>query len=128
MIVTVYAVPPSPNVLRRQYRMPHAYKKLRDSWQHDLYYGIDGASRRLQWQRIIAGNVRVKLSAMLYHKKLYDPDNLIGSMKPVLDALVRVGYLKGDSANELEIGEIRQFQSSDIKTIIVMTPMEGNKP
>lgn len=101
--------------------MPQAYRKLRQQWEHDLYYGVDGATRRDQWKRAVSGNVRVTLSATLYHKKPYDPDNLPGSLKPVLDALVNIGYLKNDSSKELALGEIRQVVSSDLKTTIVLS-------
>src|SRR6516164_953856 len=29
-------VPPSPNELRRKYRHPHAYRRLRDTWQQAI--------------------------------------------------------------------------------------------
>lgn len=118
MIITVYACPPSPNELRRKYKDWRAYKKLRAAWEHDLYYGVDGAHRREQWKRVVQGNVKIELSATLYHKKLYDPDNLVGAMKPVIDAMVNIGYLKGDSAEQIEIKQIDQVISNDLKTII----------
>lgn len=39
----------------------------------------------------------------IHHVGEYDPDNLPASQKPVLDALVNIGFLKGDSAEHLQL-------------------------
>ena len=78
-------VPPSPNELRRKYRHPHAYRRLRDTWQQAIV--------RMTWPsdrttlRSTGQKSRMVIQLTIYNVRRYDEDNLQGCQKPVLDAL-----------------------------------------
>lgn len=113
MIIQVREVPPSPNVIKRKYRDPHVYKRLRQNWETLLSYAVRSSQERQHWQNTVKGGERIRLEVRLYHKKLYDADNLVGSMKVVIDALKNVGYIQDDDADHFELGSVEQFVSFD---------------
>lgn len=116
MILRVPGVPPSPNVLRRKYRSVFAYMNLRKDWERALYWGT-GGSRHVREQQTRAKVDRMHVQIHLAHKKFYDPDNLPGSVKVVLDALKNIGFIKDDSAEHIELS-VTQAISTDVYTRI----------
>ena len=50
----------------------------------------------------------VTITGTRYGKQPLDPDNLIGSLKPVIDALVSCNCLEDDTEKHVSIGEIKQ--------------------
>lgn len=124
MILNLKALPPSPNVLRRKYKNPHAYKKLRGEWEHMCLYGVSGSDTVIQWRRTVKGGVKIRLDARLYHKGRFDPDNLVGCLKIVIDALVNVGYIIDDDPAHLELGMIEQIASDEIATVLYLSPAD----
>lgn len=123
MILNLKILPPSPNVMRRKYRNPHAYMRLRKQWEHTLAYSMRGSFDRDRWKRTAAG-AKVRLDVRLYHKRLYDADNLTGSLKVVIDALVNVGYIANDDAAHFELGEVEQIVSDEIATVLYLSPVD----
>jgi hypothetical protein len=124
-ILTISAIPPSPNILKRKYMNPHAYKRLREAWEQDLAHAVPGSRQRLELQRQAkAGKMFVEVT--IYHSKLYDPDNAMGALKPVLDAMVRIGFLAGDSGAHLQLLPVRQelCPRKDVKTEIRLGPVD----
>jgi hypothetical protein len=102
MILTIPEVPPSPNELRRKYKTPWAYKKLRDMFEYALLASVGPHHRHaLKEQAKKSGKLWVQMT--LHHVGTYDDDNLAGSQKPVLDALVNIGFLAGDSPDKLQL-------------------------
>jgi len=63
----------------------------------------------------VQGKCRVAIT--LHRKRLQDPDNATGSVKPVVDALVRNGWLVDDSPEYLEL-VVREEKSKDQRTVI----------
>ncbi|MGW8179453.1 MAG: hypothetical protein ACWGQW_11945 [bacterium] len=63
----------------------------------------------------VQGKCRVTIT--LHRKKLQDPDNAVGSVKPVLDALKRNGWLVDDSPEYLEL-IVREEKSKEQRTVI----------
>lgn len=118
MRITVPMAPPSPNELRRKYRSPFAYKRLREAWEHALAYAVPSAAEQFALRRMAAYKVRVKVT--VFHSKLYDQDNLTGSLKPVLDALKNIRFLKDDSPEWLELLPVEQYHAkrSQEETVI----------
>jgi hypothetical protein len=51
-------------------------------------------------------------------QRRYDPDNLRGGAKPILDALVAHGWLKGDSPAHLDLDVVQRHP----------TPTAGDRP
>ena len=94
--------PPSANTLRRRFRTPHAYRHLRESWEKAVAYAVKDAEEKAALQKQ-AHSCRVRVKVTLIHQHPYDKDNLYGGLKPVLDALVNVGYLHSDSQKWLEL-------------------------
>lgn len=119
MRITVPMVPPSPNELRRKYRNPFAYKKLREAWERSLAYAVPSAGEVFALRRLAAaGRVRVKVT--VFHPGTYDPDNIVGCLKPVLDALKNIRFLTDDSREWLELLPVEQYRAtrSQAQTVI----------
>lgn len=119
--ITVPLVPPSPNVLKRKYRDPHAYKALRDQWEHDLAFGVSSSREKLELMTQ-ARRGKVRLDITVHHPGVYDPDNLVGSLKPVLDALRNVGYIFNDTPMWMEF-HVEQIKTTRQKTVIKISPV-----
>lgn len=119
--IVVHFAPPSPNELRRKYRTPLAYMRLRKNWEEALFYGVgSGRQRAILIEQ--AQNRRMRARITIYHRREFDPDNLVGCLKPVLDALRVVGYIHDDSSEWLELilppGQERTLRTRDNKTEI----------
>jgi len=116
--IMIPAVPPSPNELRRKYRHPHAYKKLRQQWEHDLFYGMSCARHRQELVDQAKSFQQMRVHVTVYHSRLYDSDNLAGSQKPILDALKNLGFIADDSPARLDLLTPSQIISDEKKTIV----------
>jgi Holliday junction resolvase RusA-like endonuclease len=121
--ITVPLVPPSPNVLRRQFRNPHEYKRLREVWEHSLAYAVGSATlkRELQEQAMTR---RVRVRITIHHSRRYDEDNIYGSIKPVLDALRNVGYIHDDNRKWIDL-ELRQEDGRNTMERKTVVELEG---
>lgn len=87
------------NVLRRRYKHPHAYRRLRNRYGWALK-----ASRAEHRLGRAAGRRRVHIVRLMGPRgKEFDPDNLHGGAKPLVDELVTVGVLLDDTAAAAEI-------------------------
>lgn len=113
MKITVPMVPPSPNQLRRTYRHYQAYKRLRDGWQRTIW-ALKGSSAS-SWESNPRGKVLVRIH--IEHGRLFDPDNLVGACKPVLDSLKNLCFIRDDSTEFLEL-KVTQERSIERKTTI----------
>ena len=101
-------VPPSPNELRRKYRNPHAYKRLREIWELEVFVnapkGLPKARPPGPVRRFIPPEGKQVVRIHQRRKRLFDLDNMLyGSMKPVLDALVNVGLILDDSTQHIDL-------------------------
>lgn len=118
-------VPPSPNELRREYRHPQSYRRLRTAWEWMILAAPCATHRALLKNAARTNKMHVEVT--IYHKKAYDPDNLAGSLKPVLDALKNVGFIKDDSAKSIELVPPKQVIGKIEKTLIRIGPIEKEK-
>jgi hypothetical protein len=84
------------------------YQKERDTWATELMVARGngripkakaGSRRRVTLERIYGGRMQER-----------DLDNLVGGMKPIVDALVLQGFIVGDTAKDVELhyGQIRE--------------------
>lgn len=116
----IFQAPPSGNVLRRVYRSPYRYRQLRDEWGYMLKAAASPHERNLL-RNLALGcrktEQRTKVSICVQHKRLYDRDNLWSGIKPIPDALVSLGWLVGDSEEEIDLS-VTQEQGQVEKTII----------
>ena len=58
-----------------------------------------------------AEEARLRVGITISHPKLYDADNAVGALKPVLNALRKVGYIHDDSETWLELLPVGQQRS-----------------
>lgn len=97
--------------------LPDSINKMRSKRQHwtarskyhkQWYDIVHLASIRL---KPVAPWERVKLSIHVYRHSMYhrDYDGLVGSLKPVVDGLIKVGHIKDDSYEVTGPWEVRQF-------------------
>jgi len=86
-------VPKSPNTLYAWHWSTRARDKK--AWRHGLQAVLGIPAHRYQG--------RVHLRIMLFTKRLMDPDNLTGAMKPVIDGLRDLGWLFDDDAAHLSL-------------------------
>jgi Holliday junction resolvase RusA-like endonuclease len=124
--IIIPGVLPSANRLRREFRSPFAYKKLRERLVHDLAYALPGAREK---NLLISENKgkKVRVEVVLYHAARFDPDNAVAALKPLLDAMVTLGYLHDDSAEWLQLS-VEQVKSArkHTRTVIKISPCEPN--
>lgn len=99
------------------------YHRLKNSWaDHIQVAKIDARCwGRPEYERV---RLVIERHAAIPIK---DDDNLYGGLKPVLDALVRVGLLKDDSRDVIVTQEILQIRSprKDERTIVRIFPLEA---
>lgn len=118
-------IPPSPNVVKREYRNPHKYQRLRKSWEWELFTAPAPHHRRaLILQAKKPGKLWVQVE--MYHARFYDPDNAIGAQKVVLDALVNIHFLAGDSPDKLDLRGVVQLKRphKERKTVVKIGVVE----
>ncbi len=110
---------PSANVLRRTYRNPHAYKRLRD----DMGYLVNGFARAIP---TASGPRKVRITRLIDRGgKQFDYDNLVSGAKPLLDVLVTMGIILGDGPGQVEVEYIQEKHGSPGTRIELEDPMEG---
>lgn len=100
--ILVPMCPPSGNELRRKYRHPMAYKRLREVWSRTLWGLISGRDREWLEAEAMLG-VKMRLEVCIQKRRFFDKDNAYASMKPVLDSLVGLKYLAGDDPGHLDL-------------------------
>lgn len=74
---------------------------------------------------IVRTAVRVALEIVVYRRRPQDPDNAVASLKPILDALVREGWLRDDATAWLELSsyEVLEPDRSLERTELLWTPI-----
>jgi hypothetical protein len=122
VLITVPMIPPSGNALRRRFRSPFEYKRLREGWQHTIWAMIQGRDKRWLEETAKAGT-KMFAGITIYHRKAYDMDNAHAGIKPILDSFVRLGYLAGDDHDHLQV-QIEQVKSVQGQTTINIRAFE----
>lgn len=97
MILEIPRVPCSPNdLLGRHWRYR---SKNQNAWRDEVYYALmQSGNARL---RVPFAKARVSIERI--SRGLLDPDNLVGSIKPVLDGLRYAKVIKDDSPEHIEL-------------------------
>jgi hypothetical protein len=107
---------PNAGELKRKYRNPHAYARLRDGWQHDIYYLMLPADR--SWlQSLSANQTKMRVDIRVFHKNPYDKDNLYASVKPTLDSLTRLHFIFDDSEKYIELHVTQEYATANCTRI-----------
>lgn len=94
--IVIQRLSPSANELRRKYRNVYAYKKLRDEFCLWIRAGMLNA-------KIPKATGRRRLIITRCGTRTLDYDNLVGGLKPALDAACREGLIKGDAPHLLSV-------------------------
>lgn len=76
---------------------------------------MESATERQMLER--QGQERVCVAITFWHQQRFDPDNLVGAAKPILDALRRVRYIRNDDREWLDL-RVEQRQALPRKTVI----------
>ena len=123
-MLTIYIprVPPSPN--ERKYKNHFAYRDLRNLWERELYLAVPAKQRHEIMD--FARCCKMKFTAHMEVAQLRDPDNLPACLKPVLDALRRVGFIHNDNVQWLQIDAVTQSLTGGRKnggTKITLSPI-----
>ena len=118
MRVAIPMIPPSANVLRRKYKHPMAYKRLREAWERSLLYAC-GSAAACQELRRQADESRMRVLVTIFHAREFDSDNAVAGLKPVLDALKNLHFIKDDNLKWLDLRPVEQCHSrSEWQTVI----------
>ena len=64
----------------------------------------------------------MRVEITVHHTKEFDADNLVGALKPILDALKNIHFLKNDDSKCLELAPPQQIVGKEKKTIICIHP------
>lgn len=105
-IVLVGMSTPSTNQLERMHW--GAKKQIRQRFARSILYSLHAAGWRRPAQ--IEDVPKMRLTVRLYRKRLYDQDNAVGGLKPMIDGMRDIGALRNDSPTWLELIVLDQIQ------------------
>lgn len=118
IIIEIPRAPATAGELRRRYRHPHAYKDYRNQWQEELMFCLHQPQKgKLTKHADQQGKVRLLIT--IFPKHLWDPDNLTGAMKPLIDAAKHIGYLHDDDPAHLDL-EVRQMKRQGARPLTIL--------
>ena len=112
----IWLVPRSANLLRRKYRNPHAYARMRDEWSWNLMAAAT-LNERHALKQFPKTMKRTKIDIHVQHSRLFDRDNLWASVKPILDSMKNLHWITDDSDEEIEL-QVTQGKAQPDKTVI----------
>ena len=119
-VLTIIVMPPPPS-LNKMLRL-HWHK--RNGLFRDIYWQVHaGLHRRSDgpdcWRLREPFAGRVVITAERFSRGKLDPDNLIGSLKPVIDGLRHCGVIEDDTAQHVRLGEIEQVYTTGAPYLVV---------
>ena len=122
-------VPASPNKFRRKYSF-YDYKRERETWEQEVWVNAPKGLTKTRvpgpgpLRRFVPLPGKQRVTIHQWRKRLLDEDNLTGSLKPVLDALVNVGILQDDSPKHIILGKPSQTRCKSLRqcTVIEIEP------
>jgi hypothetical protein len=101
-VIRVGRVVPSLNELKREYRNPHAYARLREGWRHDIHVLLGIRNTKLIKAHVDMHH-RCELLIISYRRRVLDKDNLYGGVKPIVDAIRDLDLIVDDSPQWLDL-------------------------
>lgn len=105
---------PSLNAFANLRLQPWRYRELRRTWSRHLVDALLEARslerHPLRWPRPPSERVTVRVTRYAPEHQWLDPDNLVGGLKPLLDALKVHEVIRDDTAKAIEL-EARQAVS-----------------
>ena len=85
------------------------------------YTQVLAAVREITIKRPVFGSSKVVIQAERYAPRKLDPDNFIGSLKPVIDGLWVCGAIKDDTEKYVRIGICKQHKVKRTEERLVVT-------
>lgn len=108
-------VPEAPLSLNRLLELHHMeLHRYKARWQR-MMWGLIGVQDRAWLESLAKLGIRMKVEIEVHHPRLFDPDNLVP--KAILDGLVNLKYLSGDSGKQIDLS-VSQVKSLDRQTVI----------
>ena len=104
--ITISTAPPTLNAMLRKHHMS------RSRINNRIYLEVlaEVRSQVTHKELPLWGGAPVRITGTRYSRWPLDPDNLIGSLKPVIDGLRHCGAIMDDTSEQVTIGEIRQMR------------------
>lgn len=93
---------PSLNAFANSLR-PYAYQKIRNDWQKYLISAWWEAREHTPALASLTPPRRARLTVTRSSPRALDPDNLVGGLKPVIDALRRMNLIHDDDPESLTL-------------------------
>ena len=112
---TIAPPPPSPNKMLRL----HYFQ--RNDITHGIYTQVLAAVRAITIKRPVFGHRLIVIEAKRHAPRKMDPDNFIGSLKPVIDGLRQCGAIADDTVKQVQIGDCRQHIAKRSEARLVVT-------
>ena len=125
VIIEIPRATPSNNQVVRAYRNGHAKKRLRELWELELACALK--DKRGPMKRYVEKNrPRMRLTVLCRRKRLLDPDNLRGGLKPILDAAKNIGLIVDDRVEFLDHPDPVQEKCGRMRPVtrIEISPVE----
>lgn len=113
----VYRATPSLNEFHNLRRAQQwKYRQLRRTWLHEIGVALLQARANyrvpLTWPRPPRARVRVEVTRYAPEHHWLDPDNLVGGLKPVLDALTAHEVIDDDTAAAIDLQATQRVSGS----------------
>jgi len=99
----------------------HDYKKTRDAWQRTIFALFTWQQKKKLAEWVKAGT-KVMVKIHIERPRLLDPDGI--AVKEILDSLVRLELLGGDSSEYIDLPQPTQEKSRQRRTTIEIIPVE----
>lgn len=110
-------VVPSPNLwVRAHWRR---YQSIKTQWCEEIAFAVLGLGA--QRNALVLPFEWAHVEVISYRKRLLDPDNLAGGLKPIMDGLRYAGVIQDDTARNVHI-TVMQFISKPPSTVIRVYP------
>lgn len=107
LVLTILKATPSLNDFANLRGQPWRYGELRRSWARHLVDALLEARvlerRPLRWPRPPQARVSVRVIRYAPEHQWLDPDNLVGGLKPLLDALKAHEVIADDAPQAIEL-------------------------
>ena len=96
--------------------------KLMTTWNWEVKVAM-----RETYEEIKFDHLKRKVKIISYRKKICDPDNFIGGLKPLIDALISNFLLIDDSYKFLVLDPCQKKDPKNKRTEIIITEVKNEK-
>ena len=94
-------LPHSPNVVRNMHWAPRS--RWTKGWKDASYWAAESALRSHKMYKGMRPVDNITISFEIHAIQSQDPDNMLASMKPIIDGIVQTGIIKDDTKEYISI-------------------------